>query len=221
MVASTFEYPDGPRQGQRGVAMAFALRDGERWTLVDTGIGQGNAEIDDVFRPTGDPLPDLLAGHGVAVDAIERVINSHLHFDHSGQNRHFPGVPILVQEAEWAAAQAPDYTVRGWIDFPGATYRRVAGDKRVAPGIRVVATPGHTPGHQSVVARVNDRVVVLAGQACYSPDEWAASGADIDGADTAWDQAAYARSLDALRALRPDEVWFGHATESWTRAPVG
>jgi N-acyl homoserine lactone hydrolase len=218
MRASTFEYPDGARMGERGVVMAFAIRRGGRWILVDTGIGHGHPEIDAIFKPAGDPLAAVLLAHAVDVHAIEAVVNSHLHFDHCGQNAVLSRVPILVQEAEWAAAQAPDYTVPGWVEFPGATYRRIDGDHAVVAGIRIIATPGHTPGHQSVVVELDGELTVIAGQACYSPGEWTGEGADIDGADTAWDPVVYRRSLDRLRSLRPDKVWFSHATEPWTRA---
>src|SRR4051794_25212367 len=51
------------------------------------------------------------------------VINTHLHFDHCGGNRLFPGVPIHVQARELADARSlDDYTIREWLDFDGATY---------------------------------------------------------------------------------------------------
>jgi N-acyl homoserine lactone hydrolase len=215
--ASTFEYPDGPRLGQRGDVMAYAIRRGGRSILVDTGIGRGDAAIDARFSPTGEALAESLAAHDIDVDGVETVVNSHLHFDHCGQNALFPGIPILVQEAEWLAAQSPDYTVAAWVQFPGATYRPVDGDHDLGSGIGIVATPGHTPGHQSVVVQLERDLVVIAGQACYSPAEWTAKRTDMDGADTAWDPVLYAESLDRLRSLRPDQVWFGHSTQAWTR----
>jgi N-acyl homoserine lactone hydrolase len=214
--ASTFEYPDGPRVGERGVVMAFAISRGGRWMLFDTGIGMRHPEIDARFKPSGDSLAALLAEHDIDVADAEAVVNSHLHFDHCGQNALFPRIPIYVQEREWLAASSPDYTVPTWVTFPGATYRRVDGDHDLGDGIRIFATPGHTPGHQSVVVELAEEVVVIAGQACYSPDEWSGKGTDADGAETAWDPASYARSLDRLRSVRPDKVWFGHATDPWT-----
>jgi N-acyl homoserine lactone hydrolase len=214
--ASTFEYPDGPRLGERGVVMAFAIRRGGRCILVDTGIRTGHPAIDARFKPAGDPLAALLAEHDIDVADVEVVVNSHLHFDHCGQNALFPRIPIYVQEREWLAAESPDYTVPTWLTFAGATYRRVDGDHDLGDGIRIVATPGHTPGHQSVVVELPEEVVVIAGQACYSPGEWSGKETDMDGAETAWDPVLYARSLERLRGLRPDKVLFGHATEPWT-----
>ncbi len=53
---------------------------------------------------------------------IARVINTHLHFDHCGGNRLFPGVPTHVQARELADARSlDDYTIREWVDFEGAT----------------------------------------------------------------------------------------------------
>jgi N-acyl homoserine lactone hydrolase len=215
--ASTFEYPDGPRAGQRGVVMVFAVRRRGHLILVDTGIGHGNAEIEDVYKPAGDGLIDALKAHGVDVERVEAVVNSHLHFDHCGENALFPGIPIYVQEAEWLATQSADYTVGPWVRFAGARYRRVDGDHSVVPGIRLISTPGHTPGHQSVAVDLNDALVVLAGQACYSPDEWTGASPDIDGADSAWNPVSYVSSLERLRRFQPETVWFGHSTEPWMR----
>jgi N-acyl homoserine lactone hydrolase len=64
------------------------------------------------------PLPDEL------VSRVAVVVNTHLHFDHCGGNRLFPGLPIHVQRRELAAARTEDdYTVREWVDFPGARRR--------------------------------------------------------------------------------------------------
>jgi N-acyl homoserine lactone hydrolase len=128
--------------------MAFAIGVEGRWILMDTGIGTGNAELDELYAPQTQPLANVLANANVPLGAIEGVVNSHLHFDHCGQNLLFPNRPIWVQSAEWAAAQVPDYTIPEWVDFPGARYELIDGRLEVLPGISIVPTPGHTPGHQ-------------------------------------------------------------------------
>ena len=75
------------------------------------------------------------------------VVNTHLHFDHCGGNRLFPGVPIHVQRRELADARTEeDYTVREWVDFDGATYVEHDGEAEILPGVRLVPAPGHTRG---------------------------------------------------------------------------
>src|SRR4051794_25194654 len=58
--------------------------------LIDSGVGIGNALIDELYSPQHHDLDDALRAHGVAADDIRTVITSHLHFDHCGQNLRFP-----------------------------------------------------------------------------------------------------------------------------------
>jgi glyoxylase-like metal-dependent hydrolase (beta-lactamase superfamily II) len=141
------------------------------------------------------------------------VVNTHLHFDHCGENNLFPNVPVYVQAAEYEAARGPAYTIPEWVDFPGATYERVDGETELLPGVHLLPTPGHTPGHQSVVIEGAEGRLLIAGQAAYSTGEFAGTAAG-DG-DGAWDRDAYVGSLERLRALAPRRVYFSHDTTVW------
>jgi glyoxylase-like metal-dependent hydrolase (beta-lactamase superfamily II) len=78
-------------------------------------------------------------------------------------------------------------------------------------GIRLLPSPGHTTGHQAMLVEAADGRTLLAGQAVYTAAEWA-GGDDptVSGLPSAPDPAAYRGSREALRALRPDRVRFGH-----------
>jgi N-acyl homoserine lactone hydrolase len=131
--------------------------------LVDTGMIDSTPELDDEWTPTPHPLPAEL------VSRVAVVINTHLHFDHCGGNRLFPGVPIHVQRRELADARTQDdYTIREWVDFPGATYVEHDGAAEILPGVRLVPAPGHTEGHQIVVVETGEGPVVLGGDVGYS-----------------------------------------------------
>src|SRR5262249_56737593 len=81
-----------------------------------------------------------------------------------GGNRLFPGVPIHVQARELADARSrDDYTIREWVDFDGATYVEHEGEVELLAGIRLLPTPGHTDGHQSVIVETGGRPVVVGG----------------------------------------------------------
>jgi N-acyl homoserine lactone hydrolase len=215
---ATFTFPDdeAPLAGQEGVVMAYAIRHRDGIVLFDTGIGFGSEEMDERYHPKSRPIAEAL--HEAAIDKrdIVAVVNCHLHVDHAGQNSAFPRIPIHVQPAEWRRAHEPDYTILEWIDFVGADYRQRAGEYDLISGVRVMATPGHTPGHQSVLLDMADGPVVLAGQALYSRNEWAGFPTDREGASRAWDRSAYDASVAKLRALSPKWVYFGHDRTVWS-----
>ena len=92
------------------------------------------------------------------VSDIKMVILTHLHWDHSGGLRFFTHCPIIVQKEEHRFAFNPDsfltaQYMRNHFDFP-LHYQFVEGDKIILPGISVIKTPGHTPGHQSILVKL-------------------------------------------------------------------
>ena len=84
-----------------------------------------------------------------------------------------------------------------WVDAPGLTYEPIDGDADVLPGIRILATPGHSPGHQSLVVDTRRGPVLLAGQAVYSREEWL-DRPGREGRSRARDLARYDASLRRL-----------------------
>ena len=197
-------------------AHAVVHRDGV--FLFDNGAGFGNEEIETTFTPKVTAIEDALVEHGISLADVTGAANCHLHFDHSGQNTRLRGIPIFVQRAEWAKIHEPDYTVPEWIDVPGLTYELLDGETEVAPGMRLVPTPGHTPGHQSLVIDAPEGAIVLAGQAVQSLAEWQGEhGPEVSGRSTSSDPDAYARSVDRLRAFDPTRVHFAHDAAIWQR----
>src|SRR6185369_12544302 len=97
----------------------------------------------------------------------------------------------------------PDYTIQAWIDGPGLIYRPVEGDHAILPGIEVVSTPGHSPGHQSLLVVTDEGPTILAGQALYSVGEWTGAAGAREGRSSARDLAAYDASVGRLKALEP------------------
>jgi N-acyl homoserine lactone hydrolase len=187
--------------------------------LFDNGVGLGNAEVEATFSPRVRPIEEALAERGISMGDVTGVANCHLHFDHAGQNVRLPTrVPIFVQHREWAMVHEPDYTVAEWIDAPGLTYEVLHGETEVASGLRLVPTPGHTAGHQSLVLETSIGPVVLAGQAVQSRAEWdGATEPSASGRSSAPDPDAYERSVERLRALHPVRVHFAHDPAIWQR----
>ncbi len=212
----TFTFPaDEPWPGELGVVVAYAIRRRAGVLLFDTGFGFGNPFLDERYHPAPRAMSDVLAEAGIRLAEIDLIANCHLHADHAGQNARMTGIPIHVQRAELATARAGGYTIEEWIDGPGVSYLEADGDHELVPGIRVLATPGHSPGHQSLVVDQPDGPAVLSGQAVYGLDEWRGTPGR-EGASSARNRPAYDASLARLRALGPVRVLFAHDRRPWS-----
>jgi len=156
-----------------------------------------------------------LRRHDVDPSDIRWVINSHLHFDHCGQNAVFPHAPLYVQRAEYERKDEPGYTVHEWLNYAGAQFELLDGEHEIVPGIRVVTTPGHTPGHQSISIETTSGPALVTGDAAFSLTHF-------DGAQpkdgTMEDLPQAHRSLAKLRALNPTAVHFCHDNRTWHRS---
>ena len=212
----TFSFPGDELPGMQGVVVAYLVRHTGGLLLFDTGFGFGNAELDERYHPRPVRVADALRSVGVDPAEIDAVANCHLHADHAGQNATFPDIPMYVQAREWEIAHTTDHTILEWIDFDGSRYEQLDGDRRLSEDVTIVATPGHTPGHQSLAVHSTTGLVVLAGQACYTAAEWAGEETPLEGRSRATDVEAYDRSIARLRGLASGVVRFGHDRTAWT-----
>ena len=185
--------------------------------LVDTGIGEHIPEADlREMRFTRTPITEALSGIGVGTSEVDLIINCHLHVDHAGGNVNFRGTPILVQPEELAAAREPEYTVPEDIDLEGGRWEERAGEHEPLPGIRVIPTPGHSPGHQAVSLETDAGRLLLAGQTFRQASDFAravtALRLDREGYP---DPPDYPDWLPRLLDLEPYRVVFGHDHAVW------
>lgn len=182
--------------------------------VVDTGVGEGNSFIDEAYEPSRLLLDEALLACGVEPTAVVAVVNSHLHFDHCGQNPllHGCGASFIVQQAELDAVAAdPLYTVARWAVAPTTQQRVANGDEVIADGITVLATPGHTVGHQSVLIEAGDERIIIGAQVVWDTSEFEseeASAANVDPVDDL--RVAAVESIRRLKALNPHTVHFSH-----------
>jgi N-acyl homoserine lactone hydrolase len=219
IAASRFVYPQGHPEGPGpGELFCYVVHTPEGPFLVDTGIGTGHAWIDEHYRPSSFDLIASLRQIGVEPGSLAALICSHLHFDHCGNNRLFPGVPIYVQRAEYEAALGKGYTIADWFMFSGADYRLLDGGQRLNHWVEVVPTPGHTPGHQSVLVKCPGGLEVIVAQAAYSAAEFGAYARvpEPEVREDCWSKGAYARSLKALHQMRPARAYFSHDPTVWS-----
>lgn len=167
---------------------SLLIKTAEHTILVDTGYGDKVSEQERSFMCLeGDcRLIDSLAAVGVAPEDIDIVINTHLHGDHCGGNTcydldgnlvpTFPEAVYYVQRIELADATFPNERTRGtyhrenWEPLQRTGRLHVLwGDTRLTDEVRVMATPGHTPAHQSVVIESRGETAVFLADTAHWP----------------------------------------------------
>jgi glyoxylase-like metal-dependent hydrolase (beta-lactamase superfamily II) len=165
--------------GQRiEIPVTVALVEGPAKILVDTSFlsVERTWEIRrrKIVRTPAQELAAALAGAGARPEEISIVIHTHLHYDHAGNNRLFPQARFYVQREELRYALAPtSFDASAYFapqlgitpDYLGTRFELLDGDAEIAPGVRVITTPGHTPGHQSVLVDTAGGRYCIAGDA--------------------------------------------------------
>ena len=182
---------------------AFVIRTQGATVLVDTGLGPGSWEVQAPGADAGHLL-DSLSEAGISPDSITCVVLTHLHFDHVGWNVAagetdapmpvFPRARYLTPKADWQHWQ-------GNADPASGHHRRafrenvqpleqlgvlefVTGEISVAPGVRTLPTPGHTPGHQSLLLESGVERGIVTGDVFHSSAQFTypdwSHRADID-----------------------------------------
>jgi len=180
--------------------------------LVDTGCG-GPDEVLSDWRVVNRSVADALAGLDMAPADIALVINTHLHFDHCGQNAVFSHTPCYVQRTELDRAKRESPDLYDWFGFMNARWELLDGDIEILPGLSVVTTPGHTVGHQCVVVATDGQADLLIGDAAYTPHQFAGPPDKDVLPGQASNLVAWRGSLDRIRSLEPDRVHFCHHTD--------
>ena len=132
--------------------------------LIDTGCSA------DYLAGLGYPATQIatqeaaLEKVGLSVDDISLVILTQLHCDHAKDAGKFKNATFVVQKSELDFAANPHPIQAGWfVDLPKDRVQIVDGDQEILDGIRVIHTPGHTPGGQSVLIETEKGIVGLCG----------------------------------------------------------
>src|SRR5436305_10956384 len=179
--------------------------------LVDTGCGGPDEWLDD-WRVVNRSVADALAALDMSPADIGMVINTHLHFDHCGQNAVFSHAACYVQRAGHDRAQREARELFDWFGFMNARFELLDGDTEILPGLSVVTTPGHTVGHQCVVVRGDSGLDLLIGDAAYTPRQYADPSGPLPEGQAA-DVNSWRDSVQRIHALAPERVHFCHHTD--------
>ncbi len=188
--------------------------------LVDSGLPE------DVQPPPGCPAPDMgpsvidqLATLGLRPDDIDTLICTHFDLDHAGRHAAFTRAELVVQHRHYEVARRHERyaPTRPQWDRPDARYRFVDGDTELLPGLDLIETSGHTPGHQSVLVRLPATGPVLlaidavAVQSSFTPDR-TANPIDDDEEEL---RASTRKLLDLTQREQVALVIFGHDGPQW------
>jgi len=110
-------------------------------------------------------IPAQLELAGFGTGDVDAVINSHLHFDHCGGNKHFDKATMYVHVDEVREARSPEpFEVLGYADHSwdnGMPLSLLSGDLELAKGLHLFHTPGHTIGHYSLLVELDGRRPML------------------------------------------------------------
>lgn len=163
---------------------AFIVRTPSEVTMVDTGLG-GNRPVAPWAPGEGLTAEQAYEDAGVDPSEVSTVVLTHMHPDHSGGVRGSDGEPRfanarhVLHPADWAflAEELSEFSA---LARPGLHRVHELGmldldeeDREVVPGIEVRHTPGHTPGHRSVLVHGGDEVILLTGDLLFLPIQFA------------------------------------------------
>jgi len=191
--------------------------DGRR-ILIDTGLPEVIPEEASDFANGRDVIAQL-AGLGLTPGDIDTVISTHYDIDHAGRHAAFTRARYVVQRAHHAdAATNPRFAaLRAEWDQPPERIQLVDGDAELLPGLELIETSGHVPGHQSALVRLPKSGAVLLTVDAVPFREGFTRDAQGDAGDPAAEQvrASTAKLLDLAEREHVELVIFGHDIEQW------
>jgi len=177
---------------------SYLIRTEGRTVLVDTGLGPRPADTPDV--PWGELLRDFQA-KGVRPDEVDMVLMTHLHRDHVGWNlRHedtrwvptFGKARYWMSAKDWEACHEPEIQPQRFPNAPTCVWplaelgliELMHGEHSITRELTAVPTPGHTPGHVSILVTSQGERALVLGDAAHTPvqieePDWC-SRADMD-----------------------------------------
>jgi N-acyl homoserine lactone hydrolase len=191
--------------------------------LIDSGLPA------DVPLPAGTPpaeheqgknVIEQLGDLGLRPDDIDFLICTHFDLDHAGYHDAFTKAELIVQREHYALARSghPRFAAaRPHWDHPALRYRLLDGDTELMPGLTLLETSGHTPGHQSVLVRLPQSGPVLLAidavvmQRLFTPDRKAWP---LDDNEEQL-RASTRKLLELVESEQVALVIFGHDGQQW------
>jgi len=199
------------------VDSCYLIKHAQGWFLWDTGVADAVAAMPDGLAPA-DPKavlwrrPKTLAGEldrlGVKPADIKGMAVSHTHPDHIGNVELFPTTMLYVQKAEYewpGANNAPRFKVEHPVT-------KLEGDRDIFGdgSVTILSTPGHTPGHQSLLVKLpKSGAIVLSGDAVHFTSNWEIRAVPSMNSNKEQTQASMQKIADTL-AKEKAQLWINH-----------
>lgn len=212
----------------------YLIRKGTRWMLWDSGMSDAIADKPEgVIVANGlltlrvrTTLVSQLKALGLTPGDITDIAFSHFHGDHVGNANLFVGAKHYVQRLEYEAAFGAN---AGKFGYAPALYEKIAGNPRVDlegdfdvfgdGSVVILATPGHTPGHQSLLVRLPVRgALVLSGDMVHFEENWQQRRVPARNFDAAQTRASMERVAEVLRTQNA-QLWINHDTRQSDAIP--
>jgi 4-pyridoxolactonase len=193
--------------------------------VFDTGFDLEHTERVLPFElPEQEPhqtIPEQLRLCGFEPADVTTLVNSHLHFDHVGGNKHLTDARVVLHEKELAQGRNCEpferlgYSDATW-DYESARFETVSGDVELAKGLWLYETPGHTIGHYSVLVKPESglRAMLFPFDVVYT-SEALEKGVQ---AGFHYDPVAGVRSIARVKELAKEhgaDIFFSHDMDAW------
>jgi N-acyl homoserine lactone hydrolase len=199
------------------VDSCYLIKHAQGWFLWDTGISDAVATMPNGLAPA-DPKsvfwrrPKTLAAQldqlGVKPADIKAMAISHTHPDHIGNVEMFPSTMLYVQKAEYEWPGANNQP-RFKVEHP---VTKLEGDRDVFGdgSVTILSTPGHTPGHQSLLVKLpSTGAIVLTGDAVHFRENWDNRRVPSMNADKEQTAASMQKIADTLTKEKA-QLWINH-----------
>jgi len=186
--------------------------------LIDSGLPEIMPEEEKDFE-NGQDVIQQLASLGLQPDDIDTVISTHYDGDHAGRHAAFTKAQYVVQRVHHVdAATNPRFaSIRPQWDQPMARIRLVDGDTQLLPGLELIETSGHVPGHQSLLVRLPNTGAILL--TIDAVPFGAGFTRDVqDDGNNPNGEAGRASTIKLLELVEREQIGlviFGHDTEQW------